>query len=63
MKNKLLAGKIALIVGGSQGIGLATAALFAEEGATVIITGRNRASLETAIAKIQGNVRKAITSA
>ena len=57
MKNKLLAGKIALIVGGSQGIGLATAALFAEEGATVIITGRNRASLETAIAKIQGNVQ------
>ncbi len=36
-----LDGKIALITGGSTGIGLASAALFQKEGAEVIVTGRN----------------------
>nr|WKF61850.1 Dihydroanticapsin 7-dehydrogenase [Paraburkholderia busanensis] len=43
-----LSGKTALITGGTSGIGLATAALFAREGARVIITGRDTAALEAA---------------
>lgn len=49
-----LDGKIALITGGSTGIGLATAKLFEEEGAQVIITGRNAASFVAAQKELGG---------
>jgi len=43
-----LADKTALITGGNSGIGLETAKLFVDEGAQVIVTGRNQATLEAA---------------
>ncbi len=43
-----LDGQVALITGGSSGIGLATAQLFAKEGARIIITGRNQEKLAQA---------------
>ena len=47
-----LAGKTALVTGGSSGIGLATAQRFAAEGAHVFVTGRNQRTLDEAVAAI-----------
>jgi NAD(P)-dependent dehydrogenase (short-subunit alcohol dehydrogenase family) len=51
-----LDGKIALITGGTSGIGLATAKRFAKEGAFVFITGRREEELSAAVKDIGGNV-------
>lgn len=47
-----LAGKTALITGGNSGIGLATARLFVQEGARVVITGRDQQTLDAAAAEL-----------
>jgi NAD(P)-dependent dehydrogenase (short-subunit alcohol dehydrogenase family) len=44
-----LEGKIAVVTGGSAGIGLAAAKLFAAEGAYIFITGRRQAELDAAV--------------
>jgi NAD(P)-dependent dehydrogenase (short-subunit alcohol dehydrogenase family) len=49
---KKLEGKVAVITGGSAGIGLATAKRFAEEGAYVFITGRRQVELDAAVKQI-----------
>ena len=47
-----LNGKIAVITGGSDGMGLATAQLFVREGAQVVITGRDQTRLDAAARRI-----------
>ncbi len=55
-ETKKLQGKIAVITGGTSGIGLATAKLFVKEGAYVFITGRRQKELDEAVKAIGSNV-------
>ena len=47
-----LEGKVAVITGANSGIGLASAARFAREGAQVFMTGRRKAELDAAVAEV-----------
>lgn len=53
---KTLEGKVAVITGGSSGIGLATAKLFCDAAAKVAITGRNQKSLDAAVKELGTDV-------
>ncbi|HSD06908.1 SDR family oxidoreductase [Flavobacterium sp.] len=49
---KKLHNKVAVIIGGNSGIGLATAKLFAQQGAKVAITGRNKKTIDEAVFEV-----------
>src|SRR2546427_10974326 len=60
-----LSGKVAIVTGGSRGIGKATAALLAKEGANVVITAKDQARLENTakelnVIAVSGDLRKDI---
>ncbi len=59
-----LSGKVAIVTGGSRGIGKATAILLAQHGANVVITSKNNSSLQNAakemknVVAVPGDIRK-----
>ncbi|WP_433869650.1 SDR family oxidoreductase [Saccharopolyspora sp. CA-218241] len=53
--NDTYSGRNVVITGGSSGIGLATAKLLVDGGARVLITGRSRSALDTAVARLGEN--------
>jgi len=59
-----LSGKVAIVTGGSRGIGKATSSLLAQHGANVVITSKNNSSLQNAakemnnVVSIPGDIRK-----
>jgi NAD(P)-dependent dehydrogenase (short-subunit alcohol dehydrogenase family) len=60
---KRLENKVALITGGSSGIGLATAQDFIREGARVIITGRSQSLLQEALALLNERAQTLVSNA
>lgn len=55
--------KVALVVGGAKGIGLAVAQRLADEGASVFLTGRHAAEVEAAAAKVGRSARGLVADA
>ena len=60
MMTKQLEGKVALITGASQGIGVATARLFAQAGAAVVLASRNEEELAHNVEEIKVNGGEAL---
>lgn len=60
MDSQMLAGKVAIITGASYGMGQTIAEVFAEEGASVVITARGQEKLDAVVAGIQAKGGKAI---
>lgn len=57
LTGNLLSGRNAVITGGGSGIGLAIAKAFAQNGANVVIMGRDKCKLEQAVVEIRSNVK------
>jgi 3-oxoacyl-[acyl-carrier protein] reductase len=60
-RKRQLEGKVAIITGGSRGIGRATSLAFAREGAKVVIVGRNKADCDEVLAEIKKNGREGLS--
>ncbi|HSE93267.1 MAG TPA: 3-oxoacyl-[acyl-carrier-protein] reductase [Methylomirabilota bacterium] len=54
MSTAPLAGRVAIVTGGSRGIGAAVAALLVEHGAAVVVSGRDPDRLERAVKELEG---------
>ena len=50
---KALAGRSAVVTGGTRGIGLAIARALAEDGASVVVSGRDAARVDAAVKELE----------